>query len=115
MNIAKRIAALSALSLVVVACGGDDSGGDGAQAELADRLIADAESEELDVDEGCVREQIGELSDDDAQLLLDNFDADDVPDGLSTEGEATVVGIFECVEFPDLDLDELSDPDDADG
>ena len=48
-----------------------DFGSDSAQDEVADMMIEEMEAEGMDVDEDCVRDAAGELSDDDAQAIVD--------------------------------------------
>ena len=106
----KRIlAATAAATLLLAACGGDDdSGGDSPQDQVADMMIdalnAEFESEELQgvasLDEDCVRDAAGELSDDDAQKIID-AGPDGDPEGLSTSAEEAAASLLECV---DIDL-----------
>lgn len=96
----------AALSLAAVgfACGGDDAGGAGGsslQAQLANRLISDAGTDGMEVDEDCVRRVISDLSNADARALLDESEED-----LSPQGGMTLLGIFECLDF-DFDLGDL--------
>jgi len=80
-------------SLLMFGCGGsDDDGGGSAQTELADLLV---ENESL-FDEECVRDKTGELSDDDAQFLVDNIDATDT-EGFGEELVAWVDTLIDCV------------------
>ena len=92
-------------SLAVSACGGGSSGDD--QARLAE-MMTQKESFGF-VDDDCIRDKTKELSDEDARILIDNIDADDVADvGLSPEGELWVLSLLDCV-GGDLDLGS-SDP-----
>jgi hypothetical protein len=80
-------------SLLLFGCGGsDDDGGRSAQTELADLLV---ENESL-FDEECIRDKTGELTDDDAQFLVDNIDAADV-EGFSENLQAWVDTLIDCV------------------
>ena len=95
----KRILAIMVTgSLVLWGCGSDDDGDSGsggaAQTELADLLVAQVEG--VGIDEQCLRDKTDELSDDDAQFLIDNIDAADT-EGFSTELEAWVDGLVECL------------------
>jgi hypothetical protein len=87
----KGAALLVGASLLMWGCGGDDDSG-GAQDELADLLLADSVGV---VDEDCIRDKTDELSGDDAQFLVDNFDAADT-EGFSSELQAWVDGLIDC-------------------
>jgi len=102
--------------LALTACGGDDdsSGGGGSvQDQVADMMI-DSINESMEgedvsgvsIDEDCVRDATQQLSDDDAQKILDaGPDGDpDVSDDAGTAADA----LIDCVEidFGDLSLDE---------
>lgn len=64
-------------SLTIFGCGSDDGGA--VQAELADLFIALAPAETPGgVDEDCIRDTTAELSDEDAQFVIDNIDNSDV-------------------------------------
>jgi len=98
----RKIATLAigvALAFVSVGCGSDADSGD-AQNELADLLISDVE---FGAEPECLREKTGELSDDDAQFLIENFDADGTED-FSTELQEWVLGLFDC--FDEAALEE---------
>lgn len=97
----KRIlAAAAAATLLLSACGG---GGGDVQNEVADIYIkamgdlADELDVELDINEGCVRDLTAQLSDDDAQKLVDaGIDGD--PEGLSAEADELGEQLFEdCI------------------
>lgn len=73
-----RLVAAAAAIVTLAACGGgDDDGGGGRQGDVADLYIetmndlAEELDVELDVDEDCVREVTGRLSDDDAAALME--------------------------------------------
>jgi hypothetical protein len=87
----KRAALVVGASLLMWGCGGDDSGG-GAQSELADLLLEDSVGV---VDEQCIRDKTDELSDEDAEFLVDNFDASDT-EGFGGELEAWIEGLIDC-------------------
>lgn len=75
----------------------DDGGSGGAvQREAAELAIAAAGVQGLELDEECVNEIAAELSDEDAQLIVDAG-----PDGdpaLSAEGEALTTQLLTCVD-----------------
>ena len=95
----KVLIVLFGVSLALVGCGsdGDSSGSDSGttQSELADLLVAQGEG--VGFDEQCVRDKADELSDEDAQFLIDNIDASDTED-FSAELQAWVDGLFECLD-----------------
>lgn len=102
----RAIAAAAATVLALSACGGDDDGGGGsAQSQVADMMI-DALNESfsqegvegIELDEDCVRDAVAELSDDDAQKILD-AGPDDEPEGLSEEAEGAAEQLTECFSF----------------
>lgn len=86
---------LAVASLLVWGCGGDDDAGGEAQEELADALLAE---EVTGADEACLRDKTAELSDDDAEFLLDNIDATDTS-GFSDELVAWVDSLIDCFEL----------------
>lgn len=97
----KRILAIMVTgSLVLWGCGSDDDGDSGgsdggaAQTELADLLVAQVDG--VGIDEQCLRDKTDELSDEDAQFLIDNIDATDT-EGFSTELQAWADGLVECL------------------
>jgi hypothetical protein len=91
----RRTTALLAIApLLLSACGGDDEGG-GQQAELAEMLIAETP---VGADEACLRDKTGELSDDDAQFLIDNFDATDTG-GFDAELVEWIDSLIECFDL----------------
>ena len=63
------IAALAALSFTAVGCGGGDDGS--AQDEVADMMIEFFTESGAPVDEDCLRDAVGKLSDADAKLIRD--------------------------------------------
>ena len=92
----RKIATLAigvALAFVSVGCGSDADSGE-AQTELADLLISDVE---FGAEPECIRDKTGELSNDDAQFLVENFDADGTED-FSTELQEWVLSLFDCFE-----------------
>ncbi len=89
----KTTAVLATGALLLFGCGGSDDGGGGsAQTELADLLVEN----EASFDEECVRDKTADLSDDDAQFLVDNIDATDV-EGFSEDLQAWANGLIDCV------------------
>lgn len=103
--------AAAGLAATGIACGGDDGGGAGGsvQDRAAAFLVQDAAAEGLDIDQACVRGVTAELSNSDAQAILDDDD-----EALSMEGAMKLFGLFECFDFDfgdlgDLDFDDLLD------
>ena len=88
----KSAVLLASASLLLWGCGSDDGGGGATQSELADLLLEDSAGV---VDEECIRDKTGELSDDDAQFLVDNIDAVDT-EGFSSELQDWVEGLIDC-------------------
>ena len=91
----RLIGSLAIATLTLAACGGGD-GSSGSQGEVADMLLADAADEGLDLDEDCVRETAGKLSDDDAEKILEAG-----PDGdadVSEEADELAAEMFRCVD-----------------
>lgn len=77
-------------ALALSACGG----GGGKQGEVADMMLASAAQEGIDLDEKCVRDVAGKLSDDDAaKIVAAGMDGD--PD-VSADAEALAGQIFGC-------------------
>lgn len=108
---------LAIAALALTACGGDDDGGGGggggsAQDRVADMMIdvlneaSEIEGiEGVEIDEGCIRDKIDELSDADAQAILDAG-----PDGepeVSDEAETIGASMSDCVDMSGIDLGEL--------
>ena len=84
---------VASASLLFFGCGGSDDGGGGStQTELADLLVQD----EGLFDEQCIGDKTAELSDEDAQFLIDNIDATDV-ESFSTDLQAWVDTLIDCV------------------
>jgi len=99
----KSIGALFAgATLVLAACGGGDGGGGGGgsaggvQGEAAAVAMSLANDEDFDLDEACVNDLASQLSDADAQAIVDAGTAGDAD--LSPEGETTTLGILGCVD-----------------
>ena len=93
------ITSIATAALLLTACGG---GASGTQGEVADLMLEEAEKEGIELDEDCVQDVAGKLSDDDAQKLLDaGVDGD--PE-LSDAGEDLATEMVGC-----LDTDALVD------
>ena len=89
----KTTAVLVTGALLLFGCGGSDDGGGGStQTELASLLV----ESEPSFDEECVGEKTAELSDDDAQFLIDNFAATDM-EGFSSGLEAWAESLIDCI------------------
>ena len=89
-------ATIAAAALVLAACGSDgDSGASGVQGEAADAAMALGAEEDFELDESCVNDLAKQLSDEDAQAIVDSGggDAD-----LSPEGEALSAQLLSCVD-----------------
>ena len=98
----RLFATLSVAALTLAACGGGDS----TQDEVADMMIEELEAEGMDVDEDCVRDAAGELSDDDAQAIVD-AGPDGDPD-VSDEAMAAASSLMGCVDLGSI-VDEAID------
>ncbi len=98
----RLIGSLAIATLSLAACGG---GSGGQQDEVADMMLEAASEEEgIDLDEDCVRETAGKLSDDDAKKIVDaGMDGD--PE-LSPEADALAAEMFSCVNTDAL-VDEM--------
>ena len=84
-------ALLVGLSLLMWGCGSDNDA-DESQSELADLLLQDSAGV---VDEDCIRDKTDELSEQDAQFLIDNFEATDTEES-SDELQSGVDGLIDC-------------------
>ena len=83
-------------ALVLAACGSDGGGGaSGVQGEAADAAMAAAAEQDFELDESCVNDLAEQLSDEDAQAIVDagGGDAD-----LSPEGEALSLQLLGCID-----------------
>lgn len=94
-----------ALSIGLVACGGD-GGGDAGEATavvvavltemiVEEGMSADEATEMVDAE--CVADVVAKLSDGDVQRLID----DGTESELSTEGDAAMEGVIECITLPE--------------
>jgi hypothetical protein len=97
----RLFATLSVAALTLAACGGGDS----SQDEVADMMIDDMEAEGMDVDEDCVRDAAGELSDDDAQAILD-AGPNGSPD-VSDDAQAAATQLLGCVDIGSMFEDQI--------
>ena len=88
------ISAIAVGILVLAACGSDD-GASGVQAEAAQQALDRADDLGMDLDESCVQDLAKQLSDDDAQAIVDEG-TDGDPD-LSDEGEALTSDLLNCI------------------
>jgi hypothetical protein len=102
----KTLVLMVSASLALWGCGSDDSSGGGdlaMQSQLADLLVE--QSEGTGVDEQCIRDKADELSDEDAQFLIDNIDASDT-EGFSSELQEWIDSLNECLlEEPDVTIE----------
>ena len=89
-------ATIAIAALTLAACGSDGgSGASGVQGEAADAAMALAADEDFELDESCVNDLASQLSDEDAQKIVDSGggDAD-----LSPEGEELSDQLLGCVD-----------------
>jgi hypothetical protein len=89
-------ATIAVAALVLAACGSDgDGGASGVQGEAADAAMALAADEDFELDESCVNDIAKQLSDEDAQAIVDSGggDAD-----LSPEGAALSLQLLGCID-----------------
>ncbi len=102
----KSMLVAAAAALVFAACGSDN---DKDKATAA--LIRGAENDGIEVDEGCVKDVVDTLSDEDAKALADLPDGADVTDAsLSAAGDATMIELLDCADasaIVDAALEEL--------
>ena len=108
----KRLLATTLVAgLALVACGSDDDGGGSdAKDQLYDELTADGAGAVFD--EGCLRDLVDDLSDEDAQLLVDNIDAteDELAESGPSEAALEFIGsLLGCADLSDIDLGELGE------
>jgi hypothetical protein len=91
----RLIASIAVATLALAGCGGDD-GSSGQQGEVADLMLATAEEEGIVLEEDCVREVAGRLSDEDAAKIVEaGVDGD--PD-VSDDAEAVAEEMADCVD-----------------
>ena len=96
------LSAAAAATLVLAACNSDDGGASGVQGEAAQQAIDQAADEGVELDEGCVNDLAEDLSDEDAQAIVD-AGPDGNPD-LSDAGQSTTVELLNCID-PDALVD----------
>lgn len=99
-------------ALALTACGGDDDGGGSSQDQVADMMIEvlnDATElegvEGVEIDEDCIRDMVGELSDSDAEAILEAGPEGD-PE-VSDQAELVGEGMFECIDMSGIDLGDI--------
>ncbi len=101
--------------LALAACGSDDGGGgggssSGAKDQLFDELMAEVGDEEVDgvdIDEGCMRDLVDAIPDDEAVIIVENLDAEEAPPGVSAATiDLLFNGVFDCV---DIDFSAITD------
>ena len=97
------LAGIGVGALVLSACGG----GGGPQDEVADMVLEEMGGEGVEIDEDCVRDAAQELSDDDAQKILDAGPGGNADD-LSPEAAETADSLIDCINA-DAFVDELID------
>ena len=73
----------------------------GVQNDAAEELIKQADDGNLDPDEGCIREKAANLSDEDAQKIVDAGSSSDTPE-LSAAGLAIVAETMSCVSTDEM-------------
>lgn len=89
--------ALAFAGLVLVGCGDDGGGGGGglseSQSDAADQAIQGAAAAGMELDEDCVNEVAGRLSEEDAKRIA----AGD-QDEISTEGQELSIELINCAD-----------------
>jgi hypothetical protein len=91
----KLITMVAAGALVLAACGSDSGGdADDAQEEAADTVIAATQRDGIELDGDCVNDLTSQLSDEDAQAIVDAGADSDAE--VSTEGTAIVSQLLGC-------------------
>ena len=112
----RLLGTITIAALALAACGGDDDdgaagGGGDVQDDVADMMIemfdqmSELEGVEFGIDDDCIRDRLGDLSDEDARAILEAG-----PDGdpeVSAEAEAIGASMAECVDLGDIDLGDL--------
>ena len=89
----RLIALTTTAALALGACGGGDGG---PQSEVADMFIDAMAEQDVKVDEGCVKDAMKQLSDEDAQKILD-AGVDGSPD-VSDDAAAAGAEALGCVD-----------------
>ena len=90
--------------LTLAACGSSDSSSSGVQADAAQQTIEAAKDAGFDLDHACVNDITEQLSDDDAQAIVDAGPGGE-PD-VSAEGSALANQLVNCISQEAL-LDEF--------
>lgn len=108
----RLIGSLTVAVLALSACGGDDDGG-GQQAEVADMMLEAADEEGFSLEEDCVRDVAGRLSDEDAAKIVEAGPEGD-PE-LSAEADALADEMFDCVDTDALVDQIVAEMGDAEG
>ena len=98
--------------LALAACGSSDGGAGGAQAEAAQQTIDAASEAGFELDEACVNDITEQLSEDDAQAIVDAGPAGNP--AVSAEGSALASRLAGCLSQEAL-LDEFIAGMEADG
>lgn len=98
------LAAIGVAGVVLAACGGGDGG---TQDEVADMVLEEMSEEGVELDEDCVRDAAQELSDDDAQKILDAGPGGNA-EGLSPEATEAADSLINCVDT-DAVIDQMID------
>lgn len=97
------LAGIGVGALVLAACGG----GEGPQDEVADMVLEEMSGEGVEMNEDCVRDAAQELSDDDAQKILDAGPGGNADD-LSPEAGEAVDSFIACIDTDAL-VDQVID------
>jgi hypothetical protein len=93
-------ATIAVAALVLAACGSDgDGGASGVQGEAADAAMAAGTDAGFGFDEACVNDLAKQLSDADAQAIVDSGGQNS---DLSPEGEALSDDLLGCIDNDDL-------------
>ena len=93
--------AIAAVSMFGLASCGDD-GGASSKGDFANAIIASAKEEGVVIDEGCVKDTVNGIPDDDFKLIQENYDGivnetvDITTIGLSDDAMMAFVEIFNC-------------------
>lgn len=106
MRWAVTVCALALAATATTACSDDDSGS-GPQSEVADMTIEQFSADGAEVDEDCIRDLADQLSDDDAQALVDSDLSGE--SGVSAEGQALGAQLLDCISIEGIDLDDVTD------
>lgn len=106
------LAPLVALSIVAVACSGDDAGGStvdpdrSPQERLADEFLGEIEADAAEmIDDQCIRDLMALIPDDDAEAIIGMIDdgMEAVPDDVDPELRGLLdelsFRLFDCVIF----------------